>query len=42
MVSQVYPAELGLCLANTSDTDAAFLGLRLPISSDVVSTKIYN
>ena len=28
--------------ANTSDTEAAFLDLRLSISNDVVSTKIYD
>ena len=42
MLSQIYPSELQLNKANTSDTDAAFLDLHLSISSDVVSTKIYD
>ena len=42
MVSQIYPSELQLNKANTSDTEAAFLDLRLSISNDVVSTKIYD
>ena len=41
MVSQVYPSELQLNKANTSDTEAAFLYLHLSISNDIVSTKIY-
>ena len=41
MVSQIYPSELQLNKANTSDTVAAFLDLHLPISNDIVSTKIY-
>ena len=40
MVSQIYPAELRLNKANTSDTDASFLDLHLTISNDTVSTKI--
>ena len=40
MVSQIYPSELQLNKANTSDTDAAFLDLHLSISNDIVSTKI--
>ena len=40
MVSQIYPSELQLNKANTSDTDAAFLDLRLSISNGIVSTKI--
>ena len=39
MVSQIYPSELLLNKANTSDTEAAFLGLHLSISNDFVSTK---
>ena len=35
MVSQIYPSELQLNKANTSDTEAAF-------SNDIVSTKIYD
>ena len=42
MVSQIYPSELQLDEANTSDTEAAFLDLHLSISSDTVSTKIYD
>ena len=39
MVSQIYPSELGLNKANTSDTEAAFLDLHLSNSNDIVSTK---
>ena len=39
MVSQIYPSELQLNKANTSDTKAAFLDLHLSISDDIVSTK---
>ena len=42
MVSQIYPSELQLNKANTSDTEATFLGLHLSISNDIVSTKIYD
>ena len=42
MVSQIYPPELKLNKANTSDTEAAFLDLHLSISNDIVSTKIYD
>ena len=42
MVSQIYPSELQLNKANTSDTEAAFLGLPLSISNDIVSTIIYD
>ena len=42
MVSQIYPSELQLNKANTSDTEAAFLDLPLSISNDMVSTKIYD
>ena len=38
MVSQLYPPELQLNKANTSDTEAAFLDLHLSISNDIVST----
>ena len=41
MVSQIYPSELQLNKANTSDTEAAFLDLHLSISNNIVSTKIY-
>ena len=42
MVSQIYPSELQLNKANTSDTTAAFLDLHLSISNDIVSTKSYD
>ena len=42
MVSQIYPSELQLNKANTSDTKSAFLDVHLSISTDVVSTKIYD
>ena len=42
MVRQLYPSELQLNKANTSDTEAAFLDLHLSIPNDVVSTKIYD
>ena len=41
MVRRIYPAELQLNKANTSDTEAAFLDLNLSIHNDTVSTKIY-
>ena len=40
MVSQIYPSELQLNKANTSDAKATFLDLHLSISNDNVSTKI--
>ena len=42
MVSQIYPSELQLNKATTSDTTAAFWDLHLSISYDIVSTKIYD
>ena len=42
MVSKIYPSELQLNKANTSDTKATFLDLHLSISNDIVSTKIYD
>ena len=42
MVSQMYPSELQLNKANTSDTEAASLDLHFSISNDIVSTKIYD
>ena len=42
MVSQIYPSELHLNKANTSDIEAAFLDLHLSISNDFVSSKIYD
>ena len=40
VVSRIYPSELQLDKATTSDTEAAFLDLYLFISNDIVSTKI--
>ena len=40
MVSQIYPPELQLNKANTSDTEATFLDLHLSISIDIVYTII--
>ena len=40
IVSQIYPSELQLNKANTSDTEAAFLVLHLSNANDIVSTKI--
>ena len=42
MVGQIYPSELQLNKANTSDIEAAFLDLHLSIFNDIVSTKIYD
>ena len=42
MVCQIYPSELQLNKANSSDTKAAFLDFHLAISNDTVSTKIYD
>ena len=42
MVNQIYPSELQLNKANTSDTEAAFLDFHLSISNDIVSIKIYD
>ena len=42
IVSQIYPSELQLNKANTSDTKAALLYLHLSISNDIVSTNIYD
>ena len=41
-MSRIYPLELKLNKANTSDTDVSFLDLHLYIANDIVSTKIYN
>ena len=40
MVSQIYPSELQLNKANTSDTKATFLNLHMSIYNDIVSIKI--
>ena len=42
MVNQIYPSELRLNKANTSDTEAAFLDLHLSFSKYIVSTKNYD
>ena len=42
MVNQIYPPELQLSKANTSDTEAPFLDLHLSISNGFVSSKIYD
>ena len=42
MVNQIYPPELQLIKANTSDTDAPFLDLHLSISYCFVSSNIYD
>ena len=41
MVNQIYPPELQLNKANTSDTEAPLLDLHLSISNGIVSSKIY-
>ena len=42
MVCQIYPTELQLNKANSSDTEAPFLDLNLSITNDIVSSKIYD
>ena len=42
MVGQIYPAELQLNKANSSDTEAPFMDLNLSITNDIVSSKIYD
>ena len=42
MVNRIYPSELQLNKANTSDTEAPFLDLHLSISNGLVSSKIYD
>ena len=39
MVSQIYPSELQLNKANSSDTEVAFLDLQLSISNDIFLPK---
>ena len=41
IVNRIYPPELQLNKANTSDTEAPFLDLHLSISKGFVSSKIY-
>ena len=42
MVGQIYPIELQLNKANSSDTEAPFLDLNLSITNGMVSSKIYD
>ena len=42
MVGQIYPTELQLNKANSSDTEAPFLDLNLSITNGIVSSKISN
>ena len=42
MVSSIYPQELKLNKANSSDTSAAFLDLDLTIENGVICSKIYD
>ena len=41
-VGQIYPTELQLNKANSSDTEAPFLDLNLSITNGIVSSKIYD
>ena len=42
MVGQIYPTELQLNKANSSDTEAPFLDMNLSITNGIVSSKIYD
>ena len=42
MVGQIYPTELQLNKANSSDTDAPFLDLNLSITNGIISSKIHD
>ena len=42
MVNRIYPPELQLNKADTSDTEAPFLDLHLSISNGFVSSKMYD
>ena len=42
MVDQIYPTELQLNKANSSDTEAPFLDLNLSVTNGIVSSKIYD
>ena len=42
MVSQIYPTELQLNKANSSDTEALFLDLDLSITNGIVLSKMYD
>ena len=41
MVGQIYPSELQLNRANSSDTEALFLDLNLSITNDIVSSNFF-
>ena len=41
-VCQIYPTELQLNKANSSDTEVPFLDLDLTITNDIVSNKIHD
>ena len=41
MVGQIYPTELQLNKASSSDTEAPFLDLNLSITNGIASSKIY-
>ena len=42
MDGQIYPTELQLNKANSSDTEAPFLDLTLSITNGIVSSKVYD
>ena len=42
MVNQIFPPELQLNKANTTDTEAPFLDLHLSIANEFVSSKMYD
>ena len=42
MIGQIYPNELQLNKANSSDTEASFLDLNLSIINGIVFSKIYD
>ena len=42
VVGQIYPTELQLNKANSSDNEAPFLNLNLSITNGIVSSKIYD
>ena len=42
MVGQIYPTELQLKKAYSSDTEAPFLDLNLSITNGIVSSRIYD
>ena len=42
LIGQIYPTELQLNKANSSDTEAPFLDLNLSVTNGIVSSKIYD